>query len=270
MFRFKRQSDKSAIMLMMNTVLFGTGAGLVTLAWMQVISRNPESVSIIDAAFNFEEPLLMITVAILLAGVFHSFTILYPSLVKDHEKRQKALSEANDYKDQAHRDPLTSLHNRRYFDAMLGAYFTEFGKQKMPFGLLIFDVDHFKAVNDKYGHNAGDDVLREISKVTKGMTREYDVIARIGGEEFAVIIANVTEQQLANIAERYRSRIENHQVFTEGKRVSVTVSIGTALSIKYDSTQNLMATADERLYAAKEQGRNCVVSSEYQEFLACA
>ncbi|MGI9350718.1 MAG: GGDEF domain-containing protein [Rhizobiaceae bacterium] len=255
------QSGKSALMLMLNTILFGTGAGLVTLAWMQAIKRNPGDGSAVDAMFNMQEPLLLMTVAILLGGVFHSFTILYPALIEGQEKRLEAQSEADDYKDQAHRDPLTNLHNRRYFDATLEAYFYEFNKMKLPFGLLIFDVDHFKSVNDDHGHSVGDKVLKDIADCARSLTREHDVIARIGGEEFAVIIAQVTEDQLKMIAERYRERIARLEVSSSRKKINPTISIGAALSTGHDNIHSLLEAADERLYAAKDMGRNQVVNA---------
>ncbi|MEM9279824.1 MAG: GGDEF domain-containing protein [Pseudomonadota bacterium] len=261
MFKINRRTDKSAIMLMLNTILFGTGAGLVSLAWRDVINQQAPNVSVMDAMFDFQQPLLLITVAILLGGVFHSFTILYPTLVADHEEQQRVLNEASDYRDQAHRDALTNLHNRRYFDATLEAYLYEFGKMKMPFALLIIDVDHFKAVNDTHGHQAGDQVLKDIAQCIRSQAREHDIVARVGGEEFAVILAKVSDRELPKIAERYRAQIERLKIEVERGTINPTVSLGAALSSGHTTVHTLLELADERLYQAKDAGRNLAITA---------
>lgn len=245
---------------MVNTVLFGAGAGLVALAWMQSIREKDTAAEILNSALSLQEPLLLITVAILLGGVFHSFTILYPALLESREEKQRALSEVDDFKDQAYRDPLTELHNRRYFDEIFDAYFTEFGQVSTPFGLLVLDVDHFKRINDNYGHAAGDEVLKKIASSARRLTRENDVIARIGGEEFAVLIAYVNERQLMTVADRFRKTIEALEVDCSPEIIRPTISMGAVLSTHFDSTDKMMRAADECLYKAKNSGRNRVIS----------
>ncbi len=257
--KFRREDDRAEAMVMLNTVLFGIGAGLVALVWAQSISQMDADTSIWGEIFNFQGPLLLVTVAILLGGAFHSFTVLYPTLLKDKAKQQKTLKQINNYKDQAYRDPLTGLHNRRYFSATLDAYFVEFNKLNIPFGLLTFDVDHFKRVNDTYGHAVGDNVLKEISWCAESLAREHDVVARIGGEEFAVIVPHVNETQLQGVAERYRQKIANLFIHVEGELLRPTVSVGAVTSTKCMNTEEMCQFADQCLYQAKEAGRNCVV-----------
>ena len=205
--KLRRDNDRSALMLMVNTVLFGAGAGMVALAWMRAIREKNTGAELVSSVLGLQEPLLLITVAILLGGVFHSFTILYPTLLQNREEKQKALNKVDDFRDQAYRDALTDLHNRRYFDEIFNAYYKEFAKAGLPFGLLVMDVDHCKRINDTYGHEAGDMVLKEIALCAQRLTRENDIIARIGGEEFALIAAYINDKQLASVGERFRKAI---------------------------------------------------------------
>lgn len=248
-------------MLMVNTILFGAGAGMVALAWMRAIHEQNTGAELIASVLTLQEPLLLITVAILLGGVFHSFTILYPTLLQNREEKQKALNKVDDFRDQAYRDSLTGLNNRRYFDEIFDAYFTEFANAKLAFGLLTLDVDHFKRINDTHGHEVGDMVLKSIADCARNLTRENDVIARIGGEEFAIIVSFVTEQQLSGVAERFRSAIAKLEISCETGTINPTISVGAVLSKGHDSTASIMRSADKCLYQAKDNGRNQVVSS---------
>ncbi|MEM7068949.1 MAG: GGDEF domain-containing protein [Pseudomonadota bacterium] len=257
--RLRRENDYAEMMVMLNTILFGIGAAMVTLVWTKSISKHGNNESLWQAVFSFSEPLLLVTVAILLGGVFHSITVLYPAMLEKRADRQKTLNQINDYKDQAYRDPLTELHNRRYFDATLDAYFAEFGRANLSFGLMAFDVDHFKRVNDTYGHSVGDAVLKEIAWCTQSLAREHDVVARIGGEEFAVIVTHVNDVQLKRIAERFRKKIATLSIEVEGEIIRPTISIGAVTSTKFGATEILFEVADQCLYKAKESGRNCVI-----------
>jgi len=252
--KLRRVDDKSALMLTINTILFGTGAVLVCMAWVNAIRSKGSYVELFDAVIGFEEPLLLITVAILLGGVFHSFTVLYPTLLKNRADKQKALHEVSDFKDQAYRDPLTGLFNRRYFDEIISAYV------RVSFGLLVLDIDHFKRINDTYGHSAGDEVLREIAVCSQRLIRDNDVVARIGGEEFAILLAYVNEKQLSIVADRFRQHIASIEVSTDNGTVRPTTSIGAVLSSGHQSVEDMMKDADECLYKAKNTGRNRVIS----------
>ena len=259
--KLRRYGDRATILLILNTSLFGGGAALVYLVWQRMVLNQEAHDGLLSGLTNFHEPFLLVTIALLLAGIFHSFMVLYPTLIAQREEQQKVLTQVDDFRDQAHRDPLTKLHNRRYFDETLKAYFEEYGRMKIPFGLLVFDVDHFKKVNDTYGHAVGDTVLQEIALRSLSLKREHDVVARVGGEEFAVIVAFVTNKELLNVGERYRSNIEGLSIKHGKEVIKPTVSIGAVLSTEFDSTHDMLENADNRLYNAKTSGRNTVIAS---------
>jgi diguanylate cyclase (GGDEF)-like protein len=155
-------------------------------------------------------------------------------------------------------DPLTGVGNRRQFMKRLGAEFGRAERAQRPLGLLVVDIDRFKAVNDSYGHQVGDAVLVAVARILVTAGRKYDTIARIGGEEFAIILPEVDTTRAIAVAERMRKRVE--EAAGTPALASVTISIGVAhgpLSDK-DDAEALMRRADENLYAAKAAGRNRV------------
>ncbi len=166
-------------------------------------------------------------------------------------------------------DPLTGLHNRRFLQ-ITGA---EFFQNALTFGLqcscLILDIDHFKKINDAYGHNIGDMVLQAVAKILKVSVRQADLLARQGGEEFIVLATCTAAKQAEELAQRIRQAISAQSFLLEGYSVNVTVSIGVAVSDSLtvagkpasaeDALQQLMIRADKALYAAKESGRNAVI-----------
>ncbi len=165
-------------------------------------------------------------------------------------------------KRQAVTDPLTGLYNRRSFNKALGRMAGHADRYGEPISLLMIDIDKFKAINDTFGHAAGDDVIRAVADTILSSIRKVDVAARIGGEEFAVILPkSVTKSSLAT-AERIRKAVKK-RIITSGRRdVSVTVSIGVATRREGDGAPDtLVKEADRRLYAAKGGGRDRCVSS---------
>lgn len=156
-------------------------------------------------------------------------------------------------------DDLTRLPNRLHFDIQLDRRQAELNRFGWPFGVMMLDLDHFKRVNDTFGHQIGDQVLHLVARTLSSNCRSLDTIARWGGEEFAAIIANVREDELRKVAEKFRAMVE-----ASGLRacadvpVSVTVSIGGAMAKPNEPAADLMKRADEMLYAAKRGGRNCV------------
>jgi diguanylate cyclase len=155
-------------------------------------------------------------------------------------------------------DYLTRLPNRRAFDEHLAGVHSLFERNGMAYTLMLFDVDRFKSVNDAYGHAAGDAVLQVMAKVMQTRLRLSDKVFRLGGEEFAMVLAATTRQQAAVVAERMRKRIEAAVVHFEGCELRFTASIGAAEIEVNQSSSELLERADEALYAAKEAGRNCV------------
>ncbi len=156
-------------------------------------------------------------------------------------------------------DALTGMHNRRYFDEALGQYLLEFGRIGKPVGLMIFDLDHFKQINDTHGHDVGDDVLRAIAGCLKEMTRYHDVVARLGGEEFAVVAPGMNADMLGRLAERIRAAIAVIPITVTGNvRLRVTSSVGLAVWNGREDADELFRRADQHLYRAKRLGRNRV------------
>ncbi len=165
-------------------------------------------------------------------------------------------------------DVLTGVNNRRFFDQRLREELSLAQRRKQTLCGLFFDVDHFKQVNDRYGHPAGDAVLREVAAIIRGQLRNSDVLARYGGEEFAALLVDTSLEKACEIAERIRGRIEQTAFpVAEGLSIPVTLSVGIAcfhgngdgpLDLDQAAAQ-LMQRADECLYDAKNGGRNQVV-----------
>jgi diguanylate cyclase (GGDEF)-like protein len=157
------------------------------------------------------------------------------------------------------RDELTGLHNRRYLMTRFNEEFERARRKGTALGLLMMDIDHFKVVNDKYGHLAGDEVLRSVGQTLAGMLREYDVGGRYGGEEFAVVLAEMSSGEMVKLAERVREAIEQRDDHGNAAGIHVTISIGVAVLNDSDTTETLLQRADSALYEAKEAGRNRTV-----------
>jgi len=165
-------------------------------------------------------------------------------------------------KTQAVRDGLTQLYNRRAFNERLTQARAAEERRGGVFSLLLMDLDHFKKLNDTYGHPAGDAALRNAAKVLERHSRAGDVPARYGGEEFALILPGADEEGALRLAERVRRTLEKDEIVFEGARIRVTASLGVASWPRDgDQTDALVAAADRALYAAKESGRNRVVAA---------
>jgi diguanylate cyclase (GGDEF)-like protein len=156
-------------------------------------------------------------------------------------------------------DGLTQLHNKRYFDEMLDREVARAKRYKRSFSLLVFDIDLFKNVNDRFGHLAGDAILRQLGAVLLGRLRVNDVLARIGGEEFALITPEVGLDGAKELAAKINRLIGDTRFEFEGARVKVTVSIGVAeWQTQYEDPSDVLKAADDKMYEAKRNGRNQV------------
>lgn len=158
------------------------------------------------------------------------------------------------------RDGLTGAFNKKYFLERLEAEVAFAARHGSPLSLLLFDLDHFKRINDTYGHLAGDYVLTALSQYVAGTIRQEDVFARYGGEEFTVLSRGIAGEGAAQFAERMRYGIEKYGFLYEDQRLPVTISVGIA-SIPQppiDTPHLLVDAADKALYVAKESGRNRV------------
>ena len=157
-------------------------------------------------------------------------------------------------------DTLTQINNRRYFMQRAVEEVNRESRNNQPLVLLMMDLDHFKKINDSYGHAVGDVVLQQVAAVLKSNLREIDILGRIGGEEFAMLLPNTLLEEAVLLAERLRQSVEKIVFETPGNLpVTVTFSIGAA--VFEDAMTNigdLLRNADEAMYYAKHSGRNCV------------
>jgi len=169
----------------------------------------------------------------------------------------------NQVKSRADHDGLTRIHNRRAFDERLVDELRRHQRYRQPMSLLMLDIDHFKAVNDTYGHLTGDRVLREVGRILSETLRSTDFTARFGGEEFVVILPQTAEDQSQILAERLRNLIANTQFTHEGRPFAITVSIGVAALLPgaLAKRRDLLEKADQALYQAKHLGRNQVCTA---------
>ncbi|MDD4911194.1 MAG: GGDEF domain-containing protein [Sideroxydans sp.] len=175
-------------------------------------------------------------------------------VVAEHSERELEL--------QAVTDALTQLPNRRYFDLAFQQEVAKVSRKESVMVLAMLDIDHFKNINDSYGHDVGDQVLRHIALLLRTSTRAGNVIARVGGEEFSVLFPATTLIEAQEAAERIRETIENAAYQYQGESLKLTVSIGLAEVAKNQLAPQSYKLADEALYAAKHMGRNRVVAFE--------
>jgi two-component system cell cycle response regulator len=156
-------------------------------------------------------------------------------------------------------DGLTQVFNRRYFEDAIERELSRSRRYTRPLSLVLLDIDHFKKINDTYGHLAGDAVLKEVALTVRARTRREDVFARFGGEEFALLLPEVDQKGALQLAEKARKLVEKHSFIFDGEDIPVTMSAGVATLIKKnENPAELIRRADEKLYEAKTGGRNRV------------
>ena len=171
---------------------------------------------------------------------------------------QKMLEIGEMYQQLAHLDPLTQLPNRRFSRNILEQEKVRFERNKEPFAIILCDVDHFKKINDQYGHNVGDHVLVELAKSFTNQLRKQDCISRWGGEEFLFILPQTTAKNANIIAEKIRLNIQQKSIIYDAKSIAVTISMGIAQFTQELTLDEMINQADKRLYEAKSAGRNKV------------
>ena len=183
-------------------------------------------------------------------------------LVVANKSLQKQLSENEamraELREQAIRDPLTNAYNRRFLIEILDGEISRSKRYEEPFSLVMMDVDHFKILNDNFGHQAGDSVLKQLVSLLKETTRKSDVICRCGGEEFVVLMPNTTQKDAFQRAEAWRLACEKINFKFEQKTIRITLSMGIVAYEDFDlSGKQLLKMADLAMYRAKAAGRNC-------------
>jgi diguanylate cyclase (GGDEF)-like protein len=161
---------------------------------------------------------------------------------------------------QATHDPLTGLFNRRYLDQILYGEIAHALQSGSMVGILMVDVDHFKQINDRYGHKAGDLMLQALGELMKNSVRLADIVCRYGGEEFVIVMPGVSEATASKCAEEIRSEFQGLHVASENQEIRATVSLGVAIyPLHGTNVDEVFVNADRALYRAKQQGRNRVV-----------
>ena len=156
----------------------------------------------------------------------------------------------------AMRDPLTDTGNRIAMDQILQREVDLAKRNLQPLSLLMLDLDHFKQVNDTYGHSAGDEVLKAVVGTIKHLLRNVDMVFRYGGEEFLVLLSGTPAEAANMVGERLRQAVEDLQCVAEGQAIELSISIGCASLLPSETVESLLRRADDALYAAKRNGRN--------------
>ncbi len=162
-------------------------------------------------------------------------------------------------------DPLTGVYNRRYMSAHLDRKIMEIATAEKPVSVILFDIDHFKAINDTHGHGAGDQVLKQLAARVSNNLRSFDLVARYGGEEFVVIMPDTNAEIALRVADRLRNHVAREAFKVEGldTPLEVTVSMGVTTAMEPDETADIiLERADRALYQARSDGRNRAISAE--------
>jgi diguanylate cyclase len=177
-------------------------------------------------------------------------------LVSVESEADQLRTRLKDKHQQAIIDPLTGVHNRLAYDERVGAEVARWKRYGNPLAIVVLDVDHFKRINDHYGHKAGDKALKLIAQVLTDNLRETDFLARYGGEEFAVLVTETAEDAVAGVTEKLRKAVEECKFHYAGKDVQITISGGYTVFRENDTAESAFTRADGALYRAKERGRN--------------
>jgi diguanylate cyclase (GGDEF)-like protein len=203
-----------------------------------------------------------------MAGVMFVIFGTYAAFLLDRAERtelelRRSNAELEELREELERlvvvDPLTGVFNRRKFHESLGQAIVAAMRHQHRFALLMLDIDNFKQINDRYGHQAGDAVLRIVCELVDATIRAADQMFRVGGEEFCIVAVAQDVENARVLAEKVRGVVEEHDFPEVGR---VTISVGIAWFREGDNQQNLYARADSALYRAKRQGRNCVVYND--------
>jgi diguanylate cyclase (GGDEF)-like protein len=244
-----RRRPHSALDLWLIVVM---GAWLFDIALSAVLNAGR-----FDLGFYIGRVYGLLAATFVLGALLIENSRLYGLAVKE---RRRAERRASDLETLAAVDFLTGIYNRRHFETTARAELARCQRYMRPLSLLMIDIDHFKAINDRLGHAAGDRVLQNVAALCRTEKRDSDVVARIGGEEFAVMLPETAETAAVQFAERLRQQIAVSSPTFYGEKVAVTISVGiSGASIRTSGIQALLRQADQALYEAKRSGRNRVV-----------
>lgn len=179
-------------------------------------------------------------------------------IFSDNTARLRERERVADLERQSLMDAMTFVANRRCLEMNIASRLQELGRYGHTFGVLFMDVDRFKSVNDTYGHDVGDEVLKMVARTLSANTRVFDIIGRWGGEEFVAILMSMDKDSLDAVAEKFRSLISRSSLDQGFSSIAVTVSIGATLARDGDTVAGLVKRADELMYRSKKNGRNQV------------
>lgn len=221
-----------------------------------------------DLANLMGQPVLVIVPKVLnvVAGSVVLGLLLFRWLPLAIKERGRAEQRASDLETLAAIDFLTGVYNRRHFEGLARVELARCQRYVRPLSVLMIDIDHFKAVNDAYGHAAGDLVLKNVVAICRAEKRDPDLLARVGGEEFAMMLPETTEAAAAQFAERLRREVAGTMPTVYGEKLGVTISVGIAgATIRIAGVEALLRCADRALYEAKRSGRDRVVVSKLSD-----
>jgi diguanylate cyclase (GGDEF)-like protein len=210
--------------------------------------------------------LLSLAMSLKIRQILNENQLLSSQLEVEVENRTKELADATlrlevantELKKLAESDPLTGLANRRSMDRVLKQEFDRFLRRKRPFTLLVIDLDDFKTVNDRYGHEVGDKVLKVAAGLMESVLRNEDQVFRLGGEEFCLLALDTDKEQAMALAERVRQTMDHSEIEINGDHIRMTASIGGATFHEHMAIEDLFRVADEAMYRAKHSGKNRV------------
>lgn len=186
-----------------------------------------------------------------ITGAFEAFT--------DISNQKQIISELGLLKKEVYLDSLTGIGNRKYGEMNLNSFHQHFLAYSSRYGVIFIDIDNFKSVNDTYGHDVGDRVLRMVAKTMLHALRPSDILYRAGGEEFVIVVPGCNMERLKDIAERVRILVEISFLSIDGREpVNVTISAGASLSEPGSTIESMLKLADEKLYVSKQSGKNRV------------
>ena len=232
------------------------------------VDRHNTRVAEISRGLAGDERLTVSAAAAAAAQLLEANQQLQQDLASAKQELQAQRQQLDSYKVASLTDPLTGLGNRRNFDQELGRRFAQWSRLGTPLSVVLVDIDHFKQVNDRHGHAAGDAVLHEVAQTLAECVREMDIVARYGGEEFGMILPGTTLAEACPVAERVRGRIAARKFRYGDQNLSVTVSAGLAEALPNADREDLMARTDAALYSAKEGGRDCCHLHDGENFVA--
>ncbi|MBN1945171.1 MAG: GGDEF domain-containing protein [Bradymonadales bacterium] len=181
-------------------------------------------------------------------------------IFSDHSTHRELTSRIQELETLALLDPVTAQPNRRYLESLLSSRFNELRRYYLPFAVQMIDIDHFKEVNDRWGHDVGDAVLKMVAETLQHTLRAFDVIGRWGGDEFLAILPHIDHSHLTMVSERIRRMVEQSFLHQHHDIVRVTISVGATMACQSDTITTLLQRADSLLLEAKKLGRNQTLS----------